>query len=91
MRTNIVIDDKLMAEALKLTNLKTKKEVVEEALRTLIGMAKRRELARILPTIGWEGDLEKMRQGRTFEEPSVKYYTKSDPKKKAKKTLKKKK
>lgn len=35
MRTNIVIDDKLMADAFKATGLKTKKEVVEEGLNTL--------------------------------------------------------
>ena len=36
MRTNIVIDDKLMSVALKISGLKTKKEVVEEGLRLLV-------------------------------------------------------
>ena len=36
MRTNVVIDDELMAQAMKHTGLKTKRAVIEEALRTLI-------------------------------------------------------
>ena len=36
MRTNIVVDDDLMAEAIKLTNIKTKKGVVDQALKLLV-------------------------------------------------------
>ena len=47
MRTNVVIDDELMAEALETTGLKTKKAIIEEALRTLVRL-KRQERVRSL-------------------------------------------
>lgn len=61
MRTNIVIDDKLMNLALKTTGLKTKREVVEEGLRTLIKINKQAKLKELRGKLHWEGDLEKMR------------------------------
>jgi Arc/MetJ family transcription regulator len=47
MRTNIEIDDRLMAQAQRASGLKTKRAVVEEALRTLIRLRKQRDVARI--------------------------------------------
>ncbi len=44
MRTNIVIDDDLLAEAAELTGIRTKKELVHEALRTLIATRRRKSL-----------------------------------------------
>jgi Arc/MetJ family transcription regulator len=44
MRTNIVLDDDLVAEAARLTGIKTKRALVHEALRTLIRVRKRRSL-----------------------------------------------
>jgi Arc/MetJ family transcription regulator len=44
MRTNIVLDDELMAEATRLTGIKTKKDLVHEALRVLIATRKRKSL-----------------------------------------------
>jgi len=61
MRTNIDIDDSLMAAATKATGLRTKREVVEEALRTVVRL-KRQGGLRKLWGIGWEGDLEAMRR-----------------------------
>ncbi len=61
MRTNIVIDDKLMNLALKLTGLKTKKEVVEEGLKTLISIKKQAKLKSLRGKLKWDGDIEKMR------------------------------
>ena len=61
MRTNIVIDDKLMNLALKITGLKTKKEVVEEGLKTLISIRKQAKLKSLRGKLKWEGDIEKMR------------------------------
>jgi Arc/MetJ family transcription regulator len=61
MRTNIVIDDKLMNLALKTTGLKTKKEVVEEGLRTLIKIKNQMKLKSLRGKLHWEGDIEKMR------------------------------
>jgi Arc/MetJ family transcription regulator len=64
MRTNVVIDDELMAEALESTGLNTKKAVIEEALRTLVRL-KRQERARSLRgKLQWEGDLNTLREGR---------------------------
>ncbi len=61
MRTNIVIDDKLMNLALKTTGLKTKKEVVEEGLKVLIKIKNQRKLKSLRGKLHWEGDIEKMR------------------------------
>ncbi|WP_036481450.1 type II toxin-antitoxin system VapB family antitoxin [Myxosarcina sp. GI1] len=61
MRTNIVIDDKLMKEALALTGLKTKKEAVELGLKTLIQIRKQEKLKQYKGKLKWEGDLEHMR------------------------------
>lgn len=61
MRTNIVIDDKLMDLALKTTGLKTKREVVEEGLKTLIKIKEQQKLKSLRGKLHWEGDIEKMR------------------------------
>ena len=61
MRTNIVIDDKLMAEALKLSQLKTKKAVVETGLRLLIRIKKQERLKSLRGKLNWDGDLDEMR------------------------------
>ncbi len=64
MRTNIVIDDKLMADALKATGLQTKKEAVEEGLKALIRLNKQAGLRALKGKLKWEGDLEDMRQDK---------------------------
>ena len=61
MRTNIVIDDKIMAEALQATGLKTKKEAVELGLKTLISLKKQAAIKELKGKLKWEGDLDKMR------------------------------
>ncbi|MBK7871225.1 MAG: type II toxin-antitoxin system VapB family antitoxin [Saprospiraceae bacterium] len=61
MRTNIVIDDILMQKALKLTGLKTKKDVVEEALKLLIQIHQQATIREWRGKLKWEGDLEQMR------------------------------
>lgn len=61
MRTNIVIDDKLMELALKATGLRTKKEVVEEGLRTLIKIKNQSKLKSLRGKLRWEGDIDQMR------------------------------
>lgn len=66
MRTNIVIDDALMTEAMKVAGTRTKRETVDRALRELVA---RRERLRILELVGkveWEGDLNQSRRGRSF-------------------------
>jgi len=64
MRTNIVIDDALMADALKATGLKTKREAVELGLRTLLRLRRQGEIRRFRGKLAWEGDLEAMRSDR---------------------------
>ena len=61
MRTNIVIDDELMDQALKLTGLKTKREAVELGLKTLIRLARQERIKTLRGKLQWEGDLESMR------------------------------
>jgi len=64
MRTNIVIDDKLMKETLRLTGLKTKREAVELGLRTLVRLRKQDEIRRFRGKLDWQGDLDAMRTDR---------------------------
>ncbi len=61
MRTNIVIDDKLMRDTLRATGLKTKREVVELALKTLLKLKGQQKIKRLRGRIAWDGDLEAMR------------------------------
>ena len=61
MRTNIIIDDKLMSMALKTTGFKTKKIVVEEGLKMLIKVNEQSQLKTLRGKLHWEGDIDKMR------------------------------
>ncbi len=60
-RTNIDIDDELVAEAMRRHGLRTKKEAVDLALRRLVGPRLSPEFLRGLEGIGWDGDLDDMR------------------------------
>ena len=62
MRTNIDIDDELMAQAMRLTGLPTKRAAVEEGLKLLVRVRKQARALRALKGLGWEGDLDAMRQ-----------------------------
>ena len=64
MRTNIVIDDKLMRDTLRVTGLKTKREVVELGLQTLVDLGKQAEIRKLRGKLEWQGDLEAMRTDR---------------------------
>jgi len=61
MRTNIVIDDKLMRDTLRATGLETKREAVELGLRTLLRLGKQAEIRRLRGKLAWHGDLDAMR------------------------------
>lgn len=61
MRTNIVIDDQLMAEAMAISKLPTKRETVDAALRMLIQILNQEEIRRYRGRMTWEGDLDAMR------------------------------
>lgn len=62
MRTNIDIDDDLMADAMRATGLGTKKATVEEALRRLVANERARRALDAMRGMGWEGDLDAMRR-----------------------------
>jgi Arc/MetJ family transcription regulator len=64
MRTNIVIDDKLMRDTLRATGLKTKREAVDQALRTLVSLARQADIRRLRGKLEWQGDLDAMRSDR---------------------------
>lgn len=61
MRTNIVVDDNLMAEALKLSKIKTKKGVVEKALKLLVQVKKQESIRKLRGQLNWEGNLSESR------------------------------
>ncbi|HZI97586.1 MAG TPA: type II toxin-antitoxin system VapB family antitoxin [Actinomycetales bacterium] len=62
-RTNIDLDDELLARAMKRTGAPTKKAVVDLALRRLVGIELAPEFLASLRGIGWDGDLDEMRSG----------------------------
>lgn len=64
MRTNIVIDDKLMTDALRATRLTTKREAVELGLRTLLRLSKQAEIRSARGKLQWQGDLDAMRRDK---------------------------
>lgn len=64
MRTNIVIDDKLMKDTLRATGLTTKREAVELGLRTLLRLRQQEEIRRYRGKLAWQGDLNAMRSDK---------------------------
>ncbi|HEX3574862.1 MAG TPA: type II toxin-antitoxin system VapB family antitoxin [Rhodopila sp.] len=64
MRTNIEIDDDLIAEAIRASGAKTKKAAVEEGLRLLVRLAEQKRAVEDMTGLGWEGDLGASREGR---------------------------
>ncbi len=64
MRTNIVIDDELMDEALKASGLPTKKEVVEQGLRLIVRQNKQQAIRKLRGKLKWEGNLDEMRNNK---------------------------
>jgi len=64
MRTNIVIDDKLMSEALKASGYSTKKEAVEEGLKLLVRRSRQQQIRQLRGKLKWEGNLNEMRGGK---------------------------
>lgn len=67
MRTNIVIDDKLMREAIRESGLKTKRATIEDALRVYVQIKKQAHIRRLRGKIQWQGNLQDMRTGRVYE------------------------
>jgi Arc/MetJ family transcription regulator len=68
MRTNIDIDDMLLAKAMKAAGLTTKKATVEEGLRRMVRTEERRQALKDLWGMGWDGDLDEMRKDWTMDD-----------------------
>jgi Arc/MetJ family transcription regulator len=64
MRTNIDIDPALLAEAMEATGQTTKRAAVEKALRQIVQLHRQKRAGDALRGMGWEGDLDAMREGR---------------------------
>ena len=62
MRTNIEIDDSLMKKAKRINKKKTKKEIIDLALRTYIKVNERKKILNLFGKIEWEGNLHQMRK-----------------------------
>jgi Arc/MetJ family transcription regulator len=62
MRTNIDIDDKLIADAMKASGLPTKKAAVEAGLRLLLQVKRQKRIRGLFGKVAWEGNLEESRQ-----------------------------
>jgi Arc/MetJ family transcription regulator len=62
MRTNIVIDDRLMSEAMKASGAQTKREAVEMGLKTLLRLSRQADLRKLRGKLDWQGDLDAMRR-----------------------------
>ncbi len=63
-RTNIELDEKLVKEGMRLFNKKTKKELVNFALKEVIRREKVKGILALEGKVMWEGDLREMRKGR---------------------------
>lgn len=64
LRTNVVLDRKLVDACLKATGLKTCQEVVDYALRELLRLKQQQKLLLLKGKVSWQGDLSQMRTGR---------------------------
>ena len=62
MRTNVVIDDKLMSRAMRTSGCRTKRSAIESGLRLLVQVNSQNRLRSLKGKITWEGDLEEMRR-----------------------------
>ena len=65
-RTNVVLDDDLVAEARELTGITTIRQVIHHALRELVRHKRQRQLLALRGRVEWEGDLDEMRAGRSL-------------------------
>ena len=64
MRTNVVVDDSLIEEAMRLSGLRTRRGVIDAALRRLIQLERQRAILGLEGTVTWEGDLNALRRAR---------------------------
>ncbi len=69
-RTNVVLDQDLVREAKSLTGIKTTRDVIHEALRTLVMLRRQEQVRELRGKLLWEGDLDALRQNRLAREPA---------------------
>ena len=63
-RTNIVLDDELLEKCYRLTGIKTRRKLVDYALRELVRLEEQKKLTKLKGNIDWKGDLALWREGR---------------------------
>jgi Arc/MetJ family transcription regulator len=63
-RTNVVLDDDLVEDCIKATGIKTRKAVIDHALRELLRRENQTKILDLKGNIDWEGNLDEWRQGR---------------------------
>jgi len=66
-RTSVVLDEKVVGRAKKLTGIKTTRQLLDYALRELLRHRRQRDILKLRGKVEWEGDLAQMRRGRSFE------------------------
>ena len=64
-RTNIVLDEKLVKDCIKVTGIKTQKALIDHALRELLRHEKQSKLLELKGKVNWNGNLDEWRQGRS--------------------------
>jgi Arc/MetJ family transcription regulator len=69
MRTNVDIDEKLIEEARSLSGIKTKRGVIDAALRMFVRVQHQKDILQLAGKVRWEGNLDEMREGRFFDDP----------------------
>jgi Arc/MetJ family transcription regulator len=65
-RTNVVLDEKLVKDCIKVTGIKTQKALIDHALRELLRHEKQVEILNLKGKINWDGNLDEWRQGRSL-------------------------
>lgn len=63
-RTNVVLDEELIGKGMRLTGIKTQKDLIDYALRELVRRKEQKKILRLKGRIPWEGDLDQMREAR---------------------------
>jgi len=64
-RTNVVLDDTLVDKCMKLTGIKTRKALIDFALRELLRRERQLDILKLKGKVHWEGSLDEWRQGRS--------------------------
>ena len=64
-RTNVVLDDTLVAQCLKATGIKTRRALIDHALQELLRHARQMKILSLKGAVSWEGDLDAWRRGRS--------------------------